>query len=124
MVEGGFPRGLPWPTIAQVHRARPQSDGTEVIIKVQHAGIEQRMAADIIILRQLLEWLKKLEPDFDMTAIARQWMKAIPEELDFEHEAANMVEMARCLEASAPAQQRSAPIPRLSSLARFVANSG
>ena len=111
-------------SIAQVHRARLQSDGTEVIIKVQHAGIEQRMAADIIILRQLLEWLKKLEPDFDMTAIARQWMKAIPEELDFMHEAANMVEMARCLEASAPAQQRSAPIPRLSSLARFVANSG
>ena len=98
-------------SIAQVHRARLQSDGTEVIIKVQHAGIEQRMAADIIILRQLLEWLKKLEPDFDMTAIARQWMKAIPEELDFMHEAANMVEMARCLEASAPAQQRSAPIP-------------
>eukprot|EP01046_Picozoa_sp_COSAG06_P049955 COSAG06_NODE_7797_length_2371_cov_1.849472_2_plen_365_part_01 len=90
-------------SIAQVHRARLKSDGTEVVVKLQHAGIEDRMAADILILKQILVWLKKLEPDFDMTAIARQWMAAIPEELDFERESANMAEMSRCLDKGSPA---------------------
>lgn len=84
-------------SIAQVHRARLKVDGTEVVIKLQHPGIEDRMAADILILRQLLAWLKRLEPDFDMSAIARQWMAAIPEELDFKRESANMAEMRDCL---------------------------
>ena len=89
-------------SIAQVHKAVLKADGTEVVVKLQHAGIEERMASDILILRQLLAWLKRLEPDFDMTAIARQWMAAIPEELDFSREAANMAEMRQHLTRGAP----------------------
>ncbi len=96
-------------SIAQVHRARLKADGTEVVIKLQHAGIEDKMAADILILKQLLVWLKRLEPDFDMTAIARQWMAAIPEELDFRREAANMEEMRQCLKRGSPEPAPGAP---------------
>ena len=89
-------------SIAQVHRARLKAEGTQVVVKLQHAGIEDRMAADILILKQLLVWLKRLEPDFDMTPIARQWMAAIPEELDFQREASNMEEMRQCLKKESP----------------------
>eukprot|EP01044_Picomonas_judraskeda_P006239 COSAG03_NODE_615_length_6697_cov_23.571688_3_plen_709_part_00 len=89
-------------SIAQVHRARLKAEGTQVVVKLQHAGIEDRMAADILILKQLLVWLKRLEPDFDMTAIARQWMAAIPEELDFQRESSNMAEMRKYLEQGSP----------------------
>ena len=60
------------------------------MVKVQHVGVERRMATDILILEQLLVGMKKLEPDYDLTPIARQWMTAIPEELDFVREAENM----------------------------------
>ena len=96
------PEPLGCASIAQVHRAK-RLDGTEVVVKLQHAGIEDRMAADILILQQILVWLKKLEPDFDMTSIARQWMAAIPEELDFHRESANMAEMRGCLARESPA---------------------
>ena len=52
-----------------------------MVIKVQHDGIEARMASDVRILAQMLKLMRKLEPDFDLTPIARQWMAAIPEEL-------------------------------------------
>ena len=96
------PEPLGCASIAQVHRAK-RLDGTEVVVKLQHAGIEDRMAADILILQQILVWLKKLEPDFDMTSIARQWMAAIPEELDFTRESANMEEMRVFLAQDSPA---------------------
>ena len=62
-----------------------------------------------MIFNQMLEWLKKLEPELDMAPIARQWVAAIPEELDFEHEAANMAQMASCLSATPTAGSAGAP---------------
>lgn len=88
-------------SIAQVHRARLAADGTEVVLKLQHHDIEQRMAHDLIIFEQILGWIKWLEPEFDLSAIARQWVSAIPEELDFQHEATNMAEMLAGLESTA-----------------------
>jgi predicted unusual protein kinase regulating ubiquinone biosynthesis (AarF/ABC1/UbiB family) len=89
-------------SIAQVHRARLRESGADVVIKVQHTGVEARMAADVCILTDLLRLLRWLEPEFDLTPIARQWVAALPQELDFEREAANMEEMGALLRRPSP----------------------
>src|SRR5688500_8780132 len=45
-------------SIGQVHKARLR-DGTEVAVKVQHAGIEEAMALDFQILRGILSFVEK-----------------------------------------------------------------
>jgi hypothetical protein len=128
--ESWQPEVLGCASIAQVHRAtlrngrggeRPAGAAgggaaaaqlqppQQVVIKVQHPGVEARMAADCLILARLLGWMRKLEPDFDLTPIARQWMAAIPLELDFVREASNMVEMACLLGAGSAADGAEGP---------------
>lgn len=75
-------------SLAQVHAAR-LPDGRRCAVKVQYPGIEGIVRADLRNLMFVLKLLAWLEHDFDFQVVAREVMKYIPMELDFEHEGEN-----------------------------------
>jgi predicted unusual protein kinase regulating ubiquinone biosynthesis (AarF/ABC1/UbiB family) len=75
-------------SLAQVHAARLR-DGRRCAVKVQYPGIEGIVRADLRNLMFVLKLLAWLERDFDFQVVAREVMKYIPMELDFEHEGEN-----------------------------------
>jgi predicted unusual protein kinase regulating ubiquinone biosynthesis (AarF/ABC1/UbiB family) len=75
-------------SLAQVHAARLQ-DGRRCAVKVQYPGIEGIVRADLRNLTFILRVLAWMEPEFDFRALAREALKYVPMELDFEHEAGN-----------------------------------
>jgi len=88
-------------SIGQVHRARISSGsnagGTDVVVKVQHAGIERRMAIDLDILAglaQLAEMLPELAP-YRPQAMVAEFRRIVRRELDFTREARNLEQFAR-----------------------------
>ncbi len=88
-------------SIAQVYAARLH-DGTEVVVKVQRPGIEEVVARDSAVLRQLASALERhtsLGLSLKPTELADQFIAGVLEELDFGIEAAN----ARSLAAATPA---------------------
>jgi len=84
-------------SIAQAHRARLQT-GEEVIVKVQHAGITDRILPDLEILAGLAELAEKHVPQagpYQPVAVVRQFRRTLLRELDFTAEARNLDEFAR-----------------------------
>jgi predicted unusual protein kinase regulating ubiquinone biosynthesis (AarF/ABC1/UbiB family) len=75
-------------SLAQVHAAR-LPDGRRCAVKVQYPGIEGIVRADLRNMMFVLKVLAWLERDFDFQVVAREVMKYIPMELDFEHEGDN-----------------------------------
>jgi predicted unusual protein kinase regulating ubiquinone biosynthesis (AarF/ABC1/UbiB family) len=75
-------------SLAQVHAARLH-DGRRCAVKVQYPGIEGIVRADLGNMMLVLKLLAWLERDFDFRVVAREVMKYIPMELDFEHEGEN-----------------------------------
>ena len=75
-------------SLAQVHAAR-LPDGRRCAVKVQYPGIEGIVRADLRNMMFVLKLLAWLERDFDFQVVAREVMKYIPMELDFEHEGEN-----------------------------------
>ena len=76
-------------SIGQVHRARLH-DGTEVVVKVQHADIETIAEIDLDIIRRLTRisaWFYDIK---GMDYVYTQVRKMIEEELDFVREANSM----------------------------------
>ncbi len=76
-------------SIGQAHRARLH-DGTEVVVKVQHADIEEVAQVDLeIILRltRIIAWFYDIK---GMDFLYTQIRKMIEEELDFKREADSM----------------------------------
>jgi len=84
-------------SIAQVHRARLMS-GEDVAVKIQKAGIERKIEADLSILGALAELAEKhsvqLKP-YEPVALVRQFRRSILRELDFTRERRNLEEFAR-----------------------------
>ena len=84
-------------SIAQVHRARLPT-GEAVVVKVQKAGIEAKVEADLSILASLAELAEKhstqLKP-YAPVGLVRQFRRSIFYELDFSHERRNLEEFAR-----------------------------
>lgn len=80
-------------SIAQVHRAT-LPDGTPVVVKVQHPGIESRIHADLEILLLLAELaersaeLKRYQP----VAVVSEFHRSLLRELDFGREQRNIQE--------------------------------
>jgi predicted unusual protein kinase regulating ubiquinone biosynthesis (AarF/ABC1/UbiB family) len=80
-------------SIGQAHRARLH-DGTEVVVKVQHANIEEMAHVDLEIMRQLVKihnWFYDIK-GFDY--VYSQVRQMIEEELDFAKEAISMQRIA------------------------------
>ncbi|MCR9291557.1 MAG: AarF/UbiB family protein [bacterium] len=83
-------------SIGQVHRARLQ-DGTEVVVKVQHQGIEQRIENDLEILLEIAKLAETYSPElaqyrpYDTT---RELKRTLLNELNFGMEQRNLVQFA------------------------------
>jgi ubiquinone biosynthesis protein len=83
-------------SIGQAHRAR-LANGADVVVKVQHAGIQRRMEVDLDILAglaQLAEMLPELAP-YRPLAMVAEFRRVVRRELDFAREARNLEQFAR-----------------------------
>jgi aarF domain-containing kinase len=90
------PEPLASASIAQVHRARLRASHghREVVIKVQHDGVDALMMHDLETVRLLTNAIARLEPDMDFRPLLDAWCREVPKELDFRVEAQNMAEVA------------------------------
>ena len=83
-------------SIGQVHRAVLQ-DGTQVVVKVQHTGIESRVKNDLEILVELArvaEAYSKEVAQYNPVATAKEFRKTLLNELDFTREQKNLSRFA------------------------------
>lgn len=83
-------------SIAQVHVARLLT-GEEVVVKVQHAGIEGKILADLDILASVAELLEMPESRlrlYQPVAVVRQFRRTLLRELDFTFERGHLEEFA------------------------------
>ncbi|HEX5659799.1 MAG TPA: AarF/UbiB family protein, partial [Polyangiales bacterium] len=79
-------------SIAQVHFATTH-EGNRVVVKVQRPGIQTQMASDLQVLRSLDRLLEAVVEEtgiYSPVGIVEEFDRAIREELDFVHEAANV----------------------------------
>ncbi len=86
------PTPLAAASIAQVHRARTRA-GDEVVVKVQRPGITAQVNADLAVLHALARLLEATVEEmgiYSPVGIVEEFDRAIHEELDFVHEAANV----------------------------------
>lgn len=83
-------------SIGQAHRAQ-LPDGTEVVVKVQHADIEAIARIDLEIIRRLTSIISFFFDIKGMNYLYVQVRKMIEEELDFAGEAAAMQRIAKNL---------------------------
>jgi ubiquinone biosynthesis protein len=84
-------------SIGQVHRARLQ-DGATVVVKVQHAGIEEKILQDLDIMEGLADLLHKhvaaMQP-YQPVATVREFRRTLLRELDFTSERRHLEQFAR-----------------------------
>jgi len=83
-------------SIAQVHLARLHS-GEQVVVKVQHAGIADKIMPDLDILAGLAELAEKHSAQarlYQPSAVVRQFHRTLLRELDFTFERRYMEEFA------------------------------
>lgn len=84
-------------SIGQVHHATLH-DGTSVVVKVQHEGIEERIRNDLEILVQLAELAETYSKDlaqFRPLATAKEFCRTLTDELDFTREQRNLNRFAQ-----------------------------
>eukprot|EP00746_Dinoflagellata_sp_MGD_P149183 gnl/MRDRNA2_/MRDRNA2_81254_c0_seq1.p1 gnl/MRDRNA2_/MRDRNA2_81254_c0~~gnl/MRDRNA2_/MRDRNA2_81254_c0_seq1.p1 ORF type:complete len:989 (+),score=202.81 gnl/MRDRNA2_/MRDRNA2_81254_c0_seq1:378-2969(+) len=80
-------------SIAQVHKAR-LLDGQQVVVKVQHRGIEDLIIQDLENAMYLAGWLAKEKPEHDYRELLQEWCDETRKETDFQHEAYNLERVA------------------------------
>lgn len=88
-------------SIGQVHRGRLR-DGREVAVKIQYPLIDEIVKSDLKNLKTLLRALLGLITDLDFEPVWSELRDRLLEELDYNHEAANIRRMAE-LHAAVPA---------------------
>ncbi len=87
------PQAFASASIGQVHHAVLQ-DGTRVVVKVQHAGIEEKIENDLEILMyiaELAETHSKELSQYRPVATAAEFRRTLTEELDFTREQRNLI---------------------------------
>ncbi|CAA7037290.1 unnamed protein product [Microthlaspi erraticum] len=84
-------------SIAQVHRARVKGDKRDVVVKVQHPGVERLMMTDIRNLQLFALFMQKTDVKFDLFSVTKEIEKQIGYEFDFEREANAMEKIRRFL---------------------------
>lgn len=114
------PEPLATASIAQVHRATVREDGdvVEVVCKVQRPGIRQTMTSDLSLLYWLGKALERTVEEvsaYSPTAIVEQFEHAVAEELDFEHERANLERARRNFSEREDLCEVPRPLPELCS---------
>jgi ubiquinone biosynthesis protein len=87
-------------SIGQVHGAR-MHDGTPVVVKVQHPGIEDRVHVDLNILIHLARFFEEHDPElraYSPLALAEEAKRTLLRELDFRRELRNQQAFERNFE--------------------------
>ncbi|EPS70274.1 hypothetical protein M569_04484, partial [Genlisea aurea] len=84
-------------SIAQVHRARIRGDKSDVVVKVQHPGIQDLMMTDIRNLQAFALYMQKTDLNFDLFSVTKEMEKQIGYEFDFSREAQAMEKIRRFL---------------------------
>ncbi|XP_017625650.1 uncharacterized protein LOC108469258 isoform X2 [Gossypium arboreum] len=84
-------------SIAQVHRARLRGDKNDVVVKVQHPGIQDLMMTDIRNLQAFALYIQKTDIKFDLFSVTKEMEKQIGYEFDFLREANAMERIRRFL---------------------------
>ncbi|XP_024970493.1 uncharacterized aarF domain-containing protein kinase 1-like isoform X1 [Cynara cardunculus var. scolymus] len=74
-------------SIAQVHRARLKGDKKDVVVKVQHPGVQDLMMTDLRNLQTFALCLQKTDLKFDLFSVCKEMEKQIGYEFDFKREA-------------------------------------
>lgn len=87
-------------SIAQVHRCRLRSDGSEVVLKVQRPGVRALLLQDLEDLDAIVTLVAGAEPEFDFHPMLDAWMEMVPLETDFVHEMRNSKFVAGALDAA------------------------
>lgn len=94
------PEAMASASIGQVHRATLH-DGTGVVVKVQHQGIETRVHNDLEILIELAKLAETYSPElaqYNPVATANEFRETLLDELDFTREQKNLLRFARNFE--------------------------
>lgn len=79
-------------SLSQVHKAVTK-DGETVVVKIQRPGIKEVIAADMDILKDLVNLLERYVPEskqYDPRGIREELEKSIRREIDFNNEARNI----------------------------------
>jgi ubiquinone biosynthesis protein len=87
-------------SIAQTYRA-VLLNGEEVCIKIQRPGIDKKVDLDLHLMNFFAVRMQKNNPEMEvinLSGVVREFGKTIKKELDFHHEAANVIRFRHCFE--------------------------
>nr|XP_016489287.1 PREDICTED: uncharacterized protein slr0889-like [Nicotiana tabacum] len=84
-------------SIAQVHRARLKGDKNDVVVKVQHPGVQELMMTDICNLQAFALYIQKTDVKFDLFSVTKEMEKQISYEFNFVREAEAMARIRHFL---------------------------
>ncbi|KAK5632133.1 hypothetical protein RRF57_007847 [Xylaria bambusicola] len=76
-------------SLAQVHLATVKESGQRVAVKVQHPGLAQWAPLDMALTKFTFSMLKRFFPEYDLEWLSSEMEASLPQELDFQLEAAN-----------------------------------
>ena len=98
------PNPLAVASIASVHRATLLDD-REVVIKVQHSNVSEKLLLDLKCLESIGETVKWFEPEWDFGPVVREWTKEVPKELNFIKESGLIQKLAEGISEKKQADQ-------------------
>ncbi|KAI0909987.1 ABC1 family-domain-containing protein [Ustulina deusta] len=78
-------------SLAQVHLATVKESGQRVAVKVQHPGLAQWAPLDMALTKLTFSMLKRFFPEYDLEWLSSEMEASLPQELDFQLEAANAI---------------------------------
>ncbi|KAI0811344.1 ABC1-domain-containing protein [Xylaria sp. FL0064] len=78
-------------SLAQVHLATVKESGQRVAVKVQHPGLAQWAPLDMALTKFTFSMLKRFFPEYDLEWLSSEMEASLPQELDFQLEAANAI---------------------------------
>ncbi|XP_070044387.1 uncharacterized protein [Nicotiana tomentosiformis] len=81
----------------KVHRARLKGDKKDIVVKVQHPGVQELMMTDIHNLQAFALYLQKMDIKFDLYSLTKEIEKQIGCEFNFLREADAMDRIRRFL---------------------------
>jgi aarF domain-containing kinase len=78
-------------SLAQVHLATVKESGQKVAVKVQHPSLAQWAPLDLALTRFTFSMMKRFFPEYDLEWLSAEMDVSLPQELDFQLEAANAI---------------------------------
>ncbi|KAL3818586.1 hypothetical protein ACJIZ3_004491 [Penstemon smallii] len=84
-------------SIAQVHKARLRGDKSDIVVKVQHPGVQDLMMTDIRNLQAFALYMQKTDIKFDLYSVTKEMETQIGYEFNFLREADAMHRIQRFL---------------------------